>query len=134
MLGRQRGDGEAAVTADDGGDAMQGRRAEGGVPEGLGVVMGVDVNEARGDQVAGRVDFLDRFPLDRTDAYDTAVLDGDVGSLARAPGTVDHGAVTDDAIQHGVLPSLRKRQFPTAETAGAGYPLGNGVAVNRMPR
>ena len=52
----QRGDGEAAVAAEHGGDAVQRRRAERRVPEALHVEVGVHVDEARRDDPAVGVD------------------------------------------------------------------------------
>ena len=57
-LGRRRGDREAAVAGDDGGDAVEARRRQRRVPEHLGVVVGVDVDEAGGDHAAGGVELV----------------------------------------------------------------------------
>ena len=56
VLGPGRGDGEPAVAGDDGGDAVEARRGERRVPEHLGVVVGVDVDEAGGHDAAVGVD------------------------------------------------------------------------------
>ena len=56
VLRRHGRQGEAAVAAEHGGHAVQRRRAGVGVPEELGVVVGVQVDEAGGDQHAGGVD------------------------------------------------------------------------------
>ena len=54
VLGPGGGDGEAAVAGHDRGDAVEARRGERRVPEHLGVVVGVDVDEAGGDDVPRR--------------------------------------------------------------------------------
>ena len=59
-LGPDRRDGEAAVARHHGGDAVERRRREVGVPEHLGVVVRVDVDEARRDDVARRVELASR--------------------------------------------------------------------------
>ena len=59
VLGARRRDREPAVAGDDGGDAVEARRRERGVPEHLRVVVGVDVDEAgRDDAVAGVEDAI----------------------------------------------------------------------------
>ena len=50
------GDGESAVAGDDAGHAVEGRRGEPRVPEHLGVVVGVDVDEPGGDDLARGVE------------------------------------------------------------------------------
>ena len=59
-----RGEADAAVADHDGGDAVAGRRVEHRVPRGLAVVVGVDVDEARRDDAARRVDDLGRVAVD----------------------------------------------------------------------
>ena len=100
----QRGDGEAAVAGEHGGDAVQRRRREGAVPEDLGVEVGVDVDEARCDDLAGGVDGALGVAVDLADGDDAAVLDADVGAAARCAGAVDDVAAPDDQIEHGTLP------------------------------
>ena len=54
VLGARRRDREPAVAGDHGGDAVEARRRERGIPEHLRVVVRVDVDEAgRDDAVAG---------------------------------------------------------------------------------
>ena len=57
VLGSARGDGEPAVAGHHRGDPVVGRRLQLGVPEDLGVEVGVDVDEARGDDASGGVEF-----------------------------------------------------------------------------
>ncbi len=56
VRGQGRGHAEAAVADDHGGDAVPRRHGEHAVPQDLGVVVGVDVDEAGGDDAAGGVD------------------------------------------------------------------------------
>ncbi len=62
MLRPGRRDGKAAVARHDGGDAVVAGRGDGRVPEDLGVVVGVDVDEAGGDDVVTGVE--GRLPLE----------------------------------------------------------------------
>ena len=57
-IGRGRREADAAVAHDDGGDAVPGRRRHLRVPRRLAVIVRVDVDEARRDDLAGRVDLL----------------------------------------------------------------------------
>src|SRR5690606_19016987 len=56
VLGPGRGDREAAVPGDHGGDAVEARRRQAGIPEHLGVVVGVDVDEAGRHHAPGGVE------------------------------------------------------------------------------
>ena len=56
VLGPARREADAAVAHHRGGDAVRRRRRQAFRPDGLAVVMGVQVDEARGDEQAGRVD------------------------------------------------------------------------------
>ena len=82
VLRRQRGQREAAVPAEHGGHAVQRRGAGVGVPEELGVVVGVQVDEAGRHQQARGVD--DRVgprasPCVGADGDDAVALDDHVG-------------------------------------------------------
>jgi hypothetical protein len=91
-------DAEAAVAAEDRRDAVERGGRERRVPERLRVVVGVDVDEARGDHLAGGVDRPARFFA--VDGCETAVADADVGDHARGSGAVDDCSAADEAIQH----------------------------------
>ena len=58
LAGAHRGEAHPAVAGDDGRDAVARRRVEHLVPGGLAVVVGVDVDEAGGDDEPGGVDDL----------------------------------------------------------------------------
>ncbi len=92
---------EAAVPAHHRGDPVARRRARGGVPQQLRVVVRVQVDEAGGDHAAGHVARRGGTGLGRlrTDRDDPAVGDGDVGDLGRRPGAVDDGATDEEQVR-----------------------------------
>ena len=94
---RGRRDREPAVAGDDGGDAVEARRRERGVPEHLRVVVRVDVDEAGGDDAVAGVE--DAIAVEvRTDLGDAATGDGDVGPHARGARAVVHGPALDHRL------------------------------------
>ncbi len=101
VLGPARGEGDAAVADDHRGHAVEARRGAQRVPRDLGVEVGVDVDEAGGDEPAGGIDGARRRPLHGADVGDHAVGDGNVGADRRCSGPVDHGPSGDDDIVHG---------------------------------
>ena len=60
-----RREADAAVARDDGGHAVSARRLEQAVPADLAVVVGVDVDEPRRDDLSSRVDRLGRIAFQR---------------------------------------------------------------------
>ena len=105
------------------------RRREGGVPEHLGVVVGVDVDEAGSDDAAGGVQHdVTREAL--TDRHDATTGDRDVGADSGRSCAVDDGAPGDDddlirAVAHCKPPRRRLEWAPeslqhrTARAVGA---------------
>jgi hypothetical protein len=91
---------DAAVPHDDGGDAVPGRRGERRVPRDLPVVVGVDVDEARGDETARGVERLGAVVVDTPDDADPAVVDRHVPGPGRRAGPVDDGAAADHEVVH----------------------------------
>ena len=82
--GPHRREADAAVAHHDRGHAVPGRRGELGVPRGLAVVVGVDVDEARRDERAVGVDLpARRVPSTCADLGDHPVVDGHVGGAGR---------------------------------------------------
>jgi hypothetical protein len=79
---------------------VQRRRREERVPRDLTVVVGVDVDEAGGDEPPGRVDLLSTLGVDPPDRGDATVVDGDVGVDCRSAGAVDDRAPADHEIMH----------------------------------
>jgi hypothetical protein len=125
LLGGAGREGEAAVAHDDGSDAVPRGAASDRVPEDLRVHVGVAVDEARRDDLAGRVDFFFAFFADAADRRDPIAIHRDVGAVARQSGSIDDGAVTDHEIVHvdsflGLTRTVRQRE-PSACSSG-GYP------------
>ena len=73
------GEREPAVAAEHGRDAVHGRRARGRVPQQLGVVVRVQVDEPGRHDEIGRVDRAGRALVDLADRDDTPVADAHVG-------------------------------------------------------
>ena len=70
-----------------------------GVPEDLGVVVGVEVDEAGGDVEAVGVEHLARVARrDAADLGDDPVPDGDVRAIPRHTGPVEDGAAANQPI------------------------------------
>ena len=101
IAGADRGEADAAIAHDGGGDAMQRGGGEVGVPDRLAVVMSVDIDVAGGDEVAGGVDLLRAGAVDLADGGDAAIGDGEVAGIAGRTGAVDDAAVADDEIVCG---------------------------------
>ena len=76
------------------------RRRQRGVPEHLRVVVRVDVDEARRDDLALGVDRARRLLVDVADRRDPAVADSDVGDPAGRTRAVDDRATADDHVEH----------------------------------
>ncbi len=95
LAGFDRRDREAAVPADDAGHAVERRRRSRGVPQDLGVVVGVNVDKPGGHHEPVGVDRGGRGVVNRADRHHAAVLDAHVGPPARAAGPVDDLATAD---------------------------------------
>jgi len=96
----QRRKREAAVAADDRGDAVDARRAGRGVPQQLGVIVGVRVDEAGCDQLAAGIGF-DRAGLgDVANGRDSAVLDRHIGLHGGSSRAVDDLSTSDHFVVH----------------------------------
>ena len=94
--GLHRREAEAAVAEHHRGDAVPAGDRAVRVPADLGVVMGVQIDEARrDDQAVGVDDFLGEARRASADLRDLAVLDPDVAPVARHAGAVDDGAAFD---------------------------------------
>ena len=98
---------EAAVAHDDRGDAVVARRGPEGIPEDLGVHVGVAVDEAWRDDEPVGVDDLARPLADAADRIDPAVAHADVGRVRRQTGSIDHHPVLDHQVKRhrGLLSS-----------------------------
>ena len=103
-----------AVAQHDGRDAVGGRRLEGVVPRDLAVVVGMEIEEAGGDDRAVGVDLPAAPSVDRTDLDDGVAVDGDVAGERRGSGAVDDGAASNDDVEHGHAPRVVRRLRPVA--------------------
>ena len=97
----------AAVAHHHRGDAVVDARAEGLVPRGLPVVVGVDVDEPRRDDGAGRVDGFLRNGGDLADLLDLAVPNADVGRLPRRARAVVNRPAANHQVKHLQAPLYR---------------------------
>jgi hypothetical protein len=96
----ERCQGEAAVAADDRGDAVERRRARGAVPEHLRVVVGVEVDDAGGNDETVGVERSGRRFVDLAHGDDAAVPHAQIAGAGPRPGPVDDGPTGDQEIQH----------------------------------
>ena len=108
VLGAGRRDAEAAVAHDHARDPVPARRREVAVPEDLGVVVGVDVDEAGRQHQPVEVDHLGarrrRQLAGRRDARRCGRRDRHVGRPGRAAGPVDQRGLAQQQV-HGGHPS-----------------------------
>ena len=104
VLGLAGGQGVAAVAHDHGGSAVPRRAREQAVPHDLGVVVGMDVDEAGGDDGAFGVDDAPRRLVEPALGHDPPAADANVGAVAGEPAAVDHGPILDEQVEgHGCV-------------------------------
>ena len=109
--GAHRCESHPAVAHDHGGDAMARTRLQQIVPGGLAVVVGVDVHEAGGDDLAGGVDGAGGVAGQIvTDSHDRVAHHGHVGGPRRIAGAVHQQPAADLEVVHGL--NCRRRQRP----------------------
>ena len=97
-----RSDAKAAIANDRRRHAMPGRDAQHAVPQDLRVVVGVNVDEARRDDLARGVDRRGGGTVGLAHGHDLAVLDAEVAHEARLAGAVnDHTAGDLQVVAHG---------------------------------
>ena len=113
-------DREAAVAAEHGGDTVQRRRARGRVPEQLGVIVGVDVDEPRRDDQPGHVDAPGGRLVGRADGDDAAVADSHVAPAGRRAGPVDDVSAHEQQVEHRHASDLMPRRRSTGRPASGG--------------
>ena len=107
---RQAGrEADAAIPDQGSGDPVPGGAVKPRRPRRLSVIMGVDVDKARGDQLAPGVDL--RCPArgrgQLPHRQDAALANGDIGLIGRSAQAIGHRAAADDEIgcgRHGVSP------------------------------
>ena len=95
VLGAARRDREAAVARDHRSHAVVRRRRQRRIPEDLRVVVRVDVDEARRDDLTRRVELARRRSSRSPISVMHAVGDRDVGGASRRAGAVDDGAALE---------------------------------------
>ena len=98
VLRPARGEGDAAVAEQGGGDAMPGHRRHVRIPADLGIEMGVQIDEAGRDGMAGGVDLLLAGLRHCADRGDRIAVNGDVNFLGRIARAVHDEAVADYQI------------------------------------
>src|SRR5262249_6437594 len=101
VIGGDVGRAGAAVAGDDRGDALGdvGQVGAGGAEGDRRIAVGMQVDEAGGDDQAGAVDDL-RLAGDgeRADGDDTVALEGDVANPSGLAGAVVDGAAAEDVV------------------------------------
>src|SRR5580698_1918418 len=93
-------------------------------PGRLTVIVGVNVHEARSDDLASRIDLLDACLRDAPDGRHATVLDGHIGLEGRSARSADDDGATDDEIVSLAQDDLQ----------GARVVSGDEVASRREPR
>jgi hypothetical protein len=99
-VGGNGGEPDPAVADHDGGDPVDRRRGEVGVPCDLAVVVRVDVDPSRRDHLAGGVELAPAAAHVGADRDDAVTVDGHVGAAPRRTGAVDHVGVLDHEVVH----------------------------------
>ena len=102
-----RGEADAAVAHHRGRDAVRRRRCHAVRPDGLTVVVGVQVDEPGGDEQPCRIDLAGAGAVDAPDRGNPAVGDRDVADERFTSAAVDHGAVADDQVVAAHAATLR---------------------------
>ena len=100
------GKANAAIAHDDGGDAVPARRRHFLVPCRLPVIMGVDVDEAGGDDLAAGVEFVAPYTEIFADRDDAITVNRDIRDKGRSAHTIDDGAAAYHQIKHPESPDL----------------------------
>ncbi len=95
VLGAARRESHPAITHHRGGHTVRGRRRHAVRPDGLPVVMSVQIDEAGCDQQPGRVDLPGGRAVNGSDGRDHAVGDRDISDEGLTAEAVDDGAVAD---------------------------------------
>ena len=90
-----RRDAEPTVPCQDGGDAVPARRCAKRVPQELGVVVGVHIDETGRNGEAASIDDTPRIGADIAGLHDSAVVDRNVSAVCRLAGAVDDTSILD---------------------------------------
>ena len=100
IIGRRRRQGEAAIAADRRRHAVQRRRAQRRIPEELGVVVGMQVDEPGRDHQPFRIDGDLGLIAHAANFDDAAVQDPHVPLRGGCTGAVHHGTTVNHHIEH----------------------------------
>ena len=117
LVGPARGEADPAVAGDDRRDAVLRGGGHPLLPRGLTVVVGVDVDEPRGDDRSGGVDLLGTATADPAHPHDAAGGHGHVPGSGRCSGPVDDLPTPHDQVVLG------HRVASTSGTPAAGRRL-----------
>ena len=98
MLRPTRRDADAAVTDNNRGDAMLGRRREDRIPADLRIIVRMNIDETRCDDVALRIDDGSRIAFNLADLRNQPIADRKVRGAAWRARAVDDETVTDNQI------------------------------------
>ena len=105
-IGSHRCEADAAIAHDRRGHPVPARRRHALVPGGLSVVVGVDVDEPRGDQQAVGVDLLRATARDRPDGGNGPAVHRHVGGARLAAPPVGHQPAPDHEVVHSLRHAL----------------------------
>ena len=98
VLGATGREANAAVAHHRGRHAVRRRRRHAVGPDGLPVVMGMEIDKTGCDEESGRVDLAGSVPVHSADGRDDAVADRDIADERLTAEAVDDGAVADDQV------------------------------------
>ncbi len=111
LVGPRGSEREATVSAEHRGDTVLHRRARGGIPEQLGVVVRVQIDEARRERLPLRVNGFRCLFVDVPNRDDAPVLDPNVAATDGRACAVDDLGVADQQVEH---PNLLHSRQPRA--------------------
>src|SRR6266851_7664912 len=97
---------EAAIAHERSRDPERGRRRQGRVPGDLGVVMRVQVDDARHQREPAGIDDLGRVLSDLADRGDASVPNCDIATDRVVPEPIDYCCAADHEVMHRNLLSL----------------------------
>src|SRR5262249_18472757 len=116
------------------------------IPHRLAIIVSVDIDETRRDQLAPRIEFVGAVFHDRADGRDAAAFDADIGLDRRASRAIDYATAPNDEVEfcchrtppshraalwnsrHGSSP-LRLSHQPTGASVGVRAGVGRNVIM-----
>ncbi|MNE79795.1 hypothetical protein D3C80_1763150 [compost metagenome] len=113
---------------------MVARRRQAVVPHGLGVVVGVDIDEAGRDQMAAGIDFLHAMAGDLPHLDDAPVPDRHVGAIGLATQPVGDLATTDHQIELRTHATSSADRWPTLAELRLNPRYPSATTSSQMPR